>query len=178
VSSLIDLLMKSNSGRNVNQAITSCVHGLEWREMVVGILSRTGGRAHRQSAYFHCREKDRGKGLEAQSEDGIPDMLAKSLEGSKELKSVAVFTTPVGAGVAGPITPGAVYEVTISAMPGDQRRYQLANHSLGCRRRSGLGTWNRNEPGAAAKSTQHPGKAENGVVRKIEDGKAYSGLPM
>ena len=69
---------------------------------------------------FTARKKDRGKGLEAQSEDGIPDMLAKSLEGSKEITSVAGFTTPVGAGVADSITPGAVYEVTVSAMPGDR----------------------------------------------------------
>jgi hypothetical protein len=67
---------------------------------------------------FTAGKKNRGKRLEAQSEDGFPCMLAKSLEGCKEITSVAVFTTPIGAGVAGPITPGAVYEVTISAMPG------------------------------------------------------------
>jgi hypothetical protein len=31
---------------------------------------------------------------------------------------VAVFNTPVGASAPGPITPGAAYEITISAMPG------------------------------------------------------------
>src|SRR5947208_12065239 len=69
---------------------------------------------------FTAGKKDRGKGLEAQSEDGNPEMLAKSLQGGKGIKSVAVFNTPVGASAPGPITPGAAYEVTISGMPGDR----------------------------------------------------------
>src|ERR671922_887822 len=69
---------------------------------------------------FTAGKKDRGKGLEAQSEDGDPSMLAKSLEGAKGIKSVAVFNTPVGASSPGPITPGAAYEFTISGMPGDR----------------------------------------------------------
>jgi hypothetical protein len=36
-------------------------------------------------------------------------MLAKSLQGGKGIKSVAVFNTPVGASAPGPITPGAAY---------------------------------------------------------------------
>jgi hypothetical protein len=69
---------------------------------------------------FTAGKKDRGQGLEAQSEDGDPGMLAKSLEGGKGIKSVAVFNTPVGASAPGPITPGAAYEFTISGMPGDR----------------------------------------------------------
>jgi hypothetical protein len=69
---------------------------------------------------FNAEKKDRGQGLEAQSEDGDPSMLAKSLQGGGGIKSVAVFNTPVGASAPGPITPGAAYEVTISAMPGDR----------------------------------------------------------
>jgi hypothetical protein len=69
---------------------------------------------------FTSGKKDRGKGLEAQSEDGNPGMLAKSLEGSKGIKSVAVFNTPVGASAPGPITPGAAYELTITAMRRDR----------------------------------------------------------
>src|SRR3989454_11097455 len=69
---------------------------------------------------FAAGKKDRGKGLEAQSEDGDPGMLAKSLEGGKGIKSVAVFDTPVGAKAPGPITPGTAYEFTISGMPGDR----------------------------------------------------------
>ena len=69
---------------------------------------------------FSAGEKDRGKGLEAQSEDGDPSMLANSLRGANGIKSVAVFNTPAGASGPGPITPGAAYEVTVSAMPGDR----------------------------------------------------------
>jgi len=69
---------------------------------------------------FTSGKKDRGKGLETQSEDGDPSMLAKSLQGAEGIKSVTVFNTPVGAGAPGPITPGAAYELTISAMPGDR----------------------------------------------------------
>ena len=69
---------------------------------------------------FTVGKKDRGQGLEAQSEDGDPGMLAKSLPGGKGIKSVVVFNTPVGASAPGPITPGTAYEFTISAMPGDR----------------------------------------------------------
>lgn len=69
---------------------------------------------------FTAGNKDRGNGLEAQSEDGNPGMLAKALEGGNGIKSVTVFNTPVGASAPGPITPGAAYELTISAMPGDR----------------------------------------------------------
>src|SRR6266540_4134334 len=54
---------------------------------------------------FTSGKKDRGKGLEAQSEDGDPSILAKSLEGSQGIKSVVVFNTPAGASAPGPITP-------------------------------------------------------------------------
>ena len=50
---------------------------------------------------FTAGKKDRGKGLEAQSEDGDPSILAKSLEGGKGIKSVAVFNTPAGASAPG-----------------------------------------------------------------------------
>src|SRR6266511_1281700 len=43
---------------------------------------------------FAAGKKDRGKGLEAQSEEGDPGMLATSLEGSKGIKSVALFKRP------------------------------------------------------------------------------------
>ena len=69
---------------------------------------------------FSAGKKDRGQGLEAQSEDGDPSMLATSLQGGKGIKSVVAFTTPIGATGPGPITPGAAYEFTISGMPGDR----------------------------------------------------------
>ena len=69
---------------------------------------------------FTSGQKDRGKGLEAQSEDGDPSKLAQSLKSAKGIKSVTVYNTPVGAKGPGPITPGAAYETTISAVPGDK----------------------------------------------------------
>ena len=73
-----------------------------------------------EAPIFTSGKKDRGQGLEAQSEDGDPSKLAKSLAGKKDIRSVTVFNTPAGAGAPGPITPGAAYEATISAMPGDR----------------------------------------------------------
>ena len=69
---------------------------------------------------FSSGKKDRGKGLEAQAEDGNPATLAKSLEGDKGIKSVAVFNTPVGQKSPGPIGPGAAYECSIEAAPGSK----------------------------------------------------------
>ncbi len=69
---------------------------------------------------FSAGKKDRGMGLEAQAEDGDPTRLAKYLQGAKGVKSVAVFRTPAGSDSPGPITPGAAYEVTLFAVPGDR----------------------------------------------------------
>jgi hypothetical protein len=69
---------------------------------------------------FSAGKKDRGKGLEAQAEDGDPSMLAKSLKGAKGIGAVTLFNTPAGAMSPGPITPGTAYEFTISAIPGER----------------------------------------------------------
>jgi len=154
---------------------------------------------------FTAGKKDRGKGLEAQSEDGDPSMLAKSLEGGKGIKSVTVFNTPVGASIPGPITPSAAYELSISAMPGDRLSMTImmgqSNDWFYAPTESGIelfkngkaisgdissqimmwdaGTEVDQEPGIG--SDQGPrqkgpntGKAENGVVHNIQDGKLYS----
>lgn len=76
---------------------------------------------HNDSApIFTSGKKDRGQGLEAQSEDGDPSKLAQALNGAKGIKSVAVYNTPVGAKNPGPITPGAAYRTTVLAVPGDK----------------------------------------------------------
>jgi hypothetical protein len=76
---------------------------------------------HREEApIFSAGKKDRSQGLQAQSEDGDPGMLAKSLQGGKGIKSVVAFTTPIGATGPGPITPGTAYEFMISGMQGDR----------------------------------------------------------
>ena len=154
---------------------------------------------------FTSGKKDRGKGLEAQAEDGNPSMLAKSLDGSKGIKSVAVFNTPVGASAPGPITPGAAYELTISAMPGDRLSMTImmgqSNDWFYAPAESGIelfkdgraisgdvasqlfmwdaGTEVDQEPGIGSdqgprQKAPNTGKAENGVVHKIQDGKMYS----
>ena len=154
---------------------------------------------------FTAGEKDRGKGLEAQSEDGDPSMLAKSLKGAKGIKSVAVFNTPVGAKGPGPITPGAAYETTFSAMPGDRLSLTLmmgqSNDWFYAPSEAGIelfkdgkaisgdiasqiilwdaGTEVDQEAGIGAdqgprQKAPNTGKAENGVVHKVQDGKSYS----
>jgi hypothetical protein len=157
---------------------------------------------------FTTGEKDRGKGLEAQSEDGDPSMLAKSLKGAKGVKSVAVFNTPVGAKGPGPITPGAAYEVNVSAMPGERLSLTLmmgqSNDWFYAPAEAGIELfkdgkaisaditaqmilWNAGtevDQEAGIGSDQGPrqkgpntGKAENGVVKKVADGKTYADPP-
>ena len=154
---------------------------------------------------FSEGKKDRGKGLEAQSEDGNPAMLAKSLKGAKGIKSVSVFNTPIGAGAPGPITPGAAYEFTVSAAPGDRLSITLmmgqSNDWFYAPAESGIELFKNGQPisgnitaqlmmwDAGTEVDQEPGvgseqgprqkgpntgRAENGVVRKVQDGKAYS----
>lgn len=157
---------------------------------------------------FSVGKKDRGKGLEAQAEDGDPSMLAKSLAGSKGIKSVTVFNTPVGASAPGPITPGAAYELTVSAVAGDRLSLTLmmgqSNDWFYAPAETGIelfkngqaitgditsqmmmwdaGTEVDQEPGIGSdqgprQKAPNNGKAENGVVHKIQDGKAYSQAP-
>ena len=154
---------------------------------------------------FTAGQKDRGQGLEAQSEDGDPGKLAKSLKGAKGIKSVAVYNTPVGAKSPGPITPGAAYETIISAMPGDKLSMTLmmgqSNDWFYAPAEAGIelfkngkaisgdisgqimlwdaGTEVDQEPGIGAdqgprQKGPNTGKAENGVVRQVQDGKTYA----
>ena len=154
---------------------------------------------------FSEGKKDRGKGLEAQSEDGNPAMLAKSLKGAKGVKTVSVFNTPVGAAAPGPITPGAAYEFTISAATGDRLSITMmmgqSNDWFYAPAESGIELYKNGQPisgditaqlmmwDAGTEVDQEPGigseqgprqkapntgKAENGLVRKVQDGKAYS----
>jgi hypothetical protein len=157
---------------------------------------------------FTAGEKDRGKGLEAQSEDGDPSMLAKSLKGAKGIKSVTVFNTPVGAKGPGPITPGAAYETTVSAMPGARLSLTLmmgqSNDWFYAPAEAGIelfkdgkaisaditaqmilwdaGTEVDQEAGIGSdqgprQKAPNTGKAENGVVKKVADGKTYANAP-
>lgn len=67
----------------------------------------------------------RANGLEAQAEDGNPEMLVKSFEGHHNSMAKGVFNIPVGATSPGPITPGNAYEFTFSATPGMKLSFAL-----------------------------------------------------
>ena len=59
-----------------------------------------------------------GAGLEAQAEDGNPEVLVKSFESmNHEAARHGVFNTPAGARGPAPIGPGAAYEFNVSAAP-------------------------------------------------------------
>ena len=59
---------------------------------------------------------DRGEGLEAIAEDGMPGMLAAALRDNPTLTAGA-FAVPVGADGPGPLLPGGAYEFVIASGP-------------------------------------------------------------
>lgn len=67
---------------------------------------------------FMTGQKDRGQGLEALAEDGNPNMLAKSLQNQRGMRSSGVFDKAVGSQKVGGILPGQMFEFTIRAQPG------------------------------------------------------------
>ncbi len=74
-------------------------------------------------SFFAAGEADRGLGLEALAEDGDPNVLVGTIGemmGGDEMAGfmVSVFNTPVGADTAGPAGPGAAYEFSVDAYPG------------------------------------------------------------
>ncbi len=73
---------------------------------------------------FTSGQADRGKGLEAQAEDGNPSSLAASLEAEagmgSGISSIMIFNTPEGESNPGPLTPGSKFLFTLSAVPGDR----------------------------------------------------------
>ncbi|MDX1660438.1 MAG: spondin domain-containing protein [Gemmatimonadota bacterium] len=66
---------------------------------------------------FTTGQPDRGEGLEALAEDGVPSMLANSFT-ADEVGASGAFTTPVGANGPAPAFPGQAYEVEFDAVPG------------------------------------------------------------
>lgn len=74
---------------------------------------------------FTTGKHDRGKGLEAQAEDGNPAVLAESLKKQPGVKSSGVFNTPVDATAPGPIGPGGAYEFTFTATPGSRLSFAM-----------------------------------------------------
>src|SRR5690349_3590416 len=70
--------------------------------------------------FFTPGSFDRGEGLESQSEDGNPAMLAESVAKKGSVRASGVFTTPIGASEPGPLVPGNAVEFTFSAKPGQR----------------------------------------------------------
>ena len=62
---------------------------------------------------------DNGDGLEGLAEDGDPSSLDAALADQSGIAGNGVFNTPVGSDGPGPAGPGATYEFSISARPGD-----------------------------------------------------------
>lgn len=61
---------------------------------------------------------DPGQGLRTLAETGNPDPLSKAIAREQGVVAVGVAAKPVGAADGGPLTPGKVYEFTITAEPG------------------------------------------------------------
>jgi hypothetical protein len=68
---------------------------------------------------FTTGKADYGDGLEHIAEDGNPAALGMELASVDGGITGAVFNTPVGAAGPGPILPGAKYQFTFTAGPGD-----------------------------------------------------------
>ncbi|HET7539031.1 MAG TPA: spondin domain-containing protein [Polyangiaceae bacterium] len=68
---------------------------------------------------FSAGAADRGKGLEALAEDGNVAPLAAALGTVDGYLKGAIYNTPVGTTMPGPILPGSRYQFTFDASPGD-----------------------------------------------------------
>ncbi len=67
---------------------------------------------------FTSGEPDRGLGLEGIAEDGSAAELGENLPGVAGVGASAVFNTPTGADMPGPVGPGGSYAFTVMAKPG------------------------------------------------------------
>jgi hypothetical protein len=91
------------------------------RTGINGILSPGAWVVHREpSALFEPGAPDRGEGLEAIAEDGMPGSLVAVLQGREGVGSTGAFDTPDGAAGPGPLTPGGSYMFTVEAQEGDR----------------------------------------------------------
>jgi hypothetical protein len=99
---------------------------------------------------FRVGQKDRGKGLESQAEEGNPAALAKSLQSDKGIKSVTVFNTPVGTDTPAPIIPGYAYECSFEAVPGSKltitSMFGQSNDLFYAPNESGIALFNHGKP--------------------------------
>lgn len=74
--------------------------------------------ANHKSMYFFNEGKKADGALEAQAEDGNPELLSKKLLTKVGSVYMGIFNTPVGNDKPGPLLPGGVYEFTFKAEEG------------------------------------------------------------
>ena len=67
---------------------------------------------------FFKAGKKANNALEAQAEDGSPELLSKNLLTEVGSVNMGIFNTPFGTNKAAPILPGGVYEFTFTAEEG------------------------------------------------------------
>lgn len=72
---------------------------------------------HKKSHFFEAGKKADGA-LEAQAEDGNPEMLSKKLLTKVGSLFLGVFNKPAGSDMAAPILPGGAYEFSFTASEG------------------------------------------------------------
>ena len=72
---------------------------------------------HRKT-YFFTKGDKADSALEAQAEDGNPELLSKEYLTKLGLPYVGVFNKPVGSAMPAPILPGGAYEFTFTATEG------------------------------------------------------------
>lgn len=70
--------------------------------------------------FFTAGQADRGEGLEALAEDGVPSPLAASIDGASGIVESGAFDTPDGAGSPAPIGPGQSYSFSVTAEEGQR----------------------------------------------------------
>ena len=144
-----------------------------------------------------------GAGLEAQAEDGNPEILAKKLLTKVGSLFTGVFNMPVGAEKAAPILPNGVYEFEFTASEGMKLNliamYGQSNDLFYAPEKAidlfasgepisgditgklalwDAGTEINEAPGIGAdqaprQKSANTGKAENGIVGMVKDGFSY-----
>ena len=83
---------------------------------VPNVLSPGAYAVHaRGEPMFSHGDPERMNGLEEIAEDGDPSRMVATLEANRNVARAGAFTTPVGATMAGPLTPGDAYEFEVEA---------------------------------------------------------------
>lgn len=166
-----------------------------------GLYILTGGKTD-----FFKTGKKAGAALEAQSEDGDPEALAKKLLTRIGSVNIGIFNKPVGGREIAPILPGGAYEFTFTAVEGTKLNliamYGQSNDLfyapetaldlfVGGEAVTGditdkfllwdAGTEVNQAPGigdeqAPRQKAPNTGKAENGTVGPVRDGFSYPSI--